>query len=499
MSGFQAAAVSGSVMILVIALLRLTAGKRLPRALFSALWCAAAFRLLLPVRLPSALSVWNLTAGESRAARTAAQISEHLTLFPSLSVAPAAQEAAARLSLPVMIWAAGALLLGAYFLVGWLRFTRRFADAAPVGNETIDSCVKAFGFQRPPVIRCTTDSRAPLTYGVRRPVVLLPADLLADREALRMILTHELAHIRRRDCLRKLLFTLCLCVYWWNPVCWGMVLLANRDLELACDALTLRYLGRDRRKSYALTLLELAARQAQPHPLCSGFGKPAAEERIQAIMKAKKIPVYLTILAVVLAAAVVTVFATQAEPAAAPEAPAAPVQTAQPEASTPDEVTLEIPQTASIEESQPADAAPEPAAQLQYVFPLEDADAAVLDSFGYRTVPEGVAWQQSQKRVFHRGVDLEAEEGSAVLAVADGTVTVSTSDLIYGEQITIRHADGMLTTYSHLSERLVSEGDSVRQGQIIGRSGATGWVTGPHLHLDVQVNGEYVDPLEALG
>ena len=237
MSGFQAAAVSGSVMILVIALLRLTAGKRLPRALFPALWCAAAFRLLLPVRLPSALSVWNLTAGESRAARTAAQTSEHLTPFPSLTAAPAAQEAAARLSLPVMIWAAGALLLGAYFLVGWLRFTRRFAGAAPVGNETVDSCVKAFGFRRPPVIRCTTDSRAPLTYGVRRPVVLLPADLLADREALRMILTHELAHIRRRDCLRKLLFTLCLCVYWWNPVCWGMVLLANRDLELACDAL----------------------------------------------------------------------------------------------------------------------------------------------------------------------------------------------------------------------------------------------------------------------
>ena len=296
MSGFQAAAVSGSVMILVIALLRLTAGKRLPRALFPALWCAAAFRLLLPVRLPSALSVWNLTAGESRAARTAAQISEHLTPFPSLTVAPAAQEAAARLSLPGLIWAAGALLLGAYFLVGWLRFTRRFAGAAPVGNETVDSCVEAFGFRRPPVIRCTTDSRAPLTYGVRRPVVLLPADLLADREALRMILTHELAHIRRRDCLRKLLFTLCLCVYWWNPVCWGMVLLANRDLELACDALTLRYLGRDRRKTYALTLLELAARQAQPHPLCSGFGKPAAEERIQAIMKAKKIPVYLTIL-----------------------------------------------------------------------------------------------------------------------------------------------------------------------------------------------------------
>ena len=196
---------------------------------------------------------------------------------------------------------------------------------------------------------------------------------------------------------------------------------------------------------------------------------------IGTIMKAKKIPVYLTILAVVLAAAVVTVFATQAEPAAAPEAPAAPVQTAQ-----------------------PADAAPEPAAQLQYVFPLEDADVAVLQSFGYRDVA-GVSVDGAAKQAFHAGVDLEAAEGSSVLAVADGTVAASTYDMVYGNQITIQHADGMLTTYSHLSERLVSEGDSVRQGQIIGRSGATGWVTGPHLHLDVQVNGEYVDPLEALG
>ena len=226
--------------------------------------------------------------------------------------------------------------------------------------------------------------------------------------------------------------------------------------------------------------------------------KKALTMGIGTIMKAKKIPVYLTILAVVLAAAVVTVFATQAEPATAPEAPAAPVQTAQPEAKTPDEVTLEIPQTASIEESQPADAAPEPAAQLQYVFPLEDADAAVLQSFGYRDVA-GVSVDGAAKQAFHAGVDLEAAEESSVLAVADGTVAASTYDMVYGNQITIQHADGMLTTYSHLSERLVSEGDSVRQGQIIGRSGATGWVTGPHLHLDVQVNGEYVDPLEALG
>ena len=314
-----------------------------------------------------------------------------------------------------------------------------------------------------------------------------------------MILTHELAHIRRRDCLRKLLFTLCLCVYWWNPVCWGMVLLANRDLELACDALTLRYLGRDRRKTYALTLLELAARQAQPHPLCSGFGKPAAEERIQAIMKAKKIPVYLTAIAVIVAAAVVTVFATQAEPPANEENAVLAQRMEQQEIAIRETtVALSLPQEQSIEDSQPAEETTLPAEPAGYVFPLENADATVLDSFGDRPVPD-IPVNVSPKYAFHRGVDLEASEGSSVLAVADGTVTVSASDLIYGEQITIQHADGMLTTYCHLSERLVSEGDSVRQGQIIGRSGSTGWVTGPHLHLEVQMDGEYVDPLEALG
>ena len=364
----------------------------------------------------------------------------------------------------------------------------------------IDQVLHQLHFRHPPVIRAASSSLVPLTYGCFRPVVLLPAELLADTDPLRMILTHELAHIRRRDCLRKLLFSVCLCVYWWNPACWLLIVLANRDIELACDELALRYLGADRRKAYALTLLELAARQAQPHPLCSGFGKPAAEERIQAIMKAKKLPVYLTAIAVILATAVVTVFATQAEPPANQEKEILAQRLEQQESAMQETaVTLELPQEQSIEDSRPTEETTLPAAPADYVFPLENADAAVLDSFGYRTVPEGVAWQQSQKRAFHRGVDLEAEEGSAVLAVADGTVTVSTSDLVYGEQITIQHADGMLTTYCHLSERLVSAGDSVQQGQIIGRSGSTGWATGPHLHLEVQLDGEYVDPLKALG
>ena len=500
MIGIYDAAISGSILILIFACFRLLLGKTLPKALFPALWCAAAIRLLLPVALPSPLSIWNLA---SHRVQTAAgvQIAAQITPFSAASAAKAAADtgkAAVQLQWPILIWAIGAVLLAGYLLIGFLRFHRRFSKAAPAGSPMIDEIMQQFHFRRLPVIRTASCGLAPLTYGCIRPVVLLPAELLADTDTLRMILTHELAHIRRRDCLRKLLFSVCLCVYWWNPACWLMLVLANRDIELACDELALRYLGADRRKAYALTLLELAARQAQPHPLCSGFGKPAAEERIQAIMKAKKIPVYLTAIAVIVAAAVVTVFATQAEPTANEEKAVLAQRVAQQEEALRETVALELPQTQSIEDSRPAEETTLSAAPTDYVFPLENADATVLDSFGDRPVPD-IPVNVSPKYAFHRGVDLEASEGSSVLAVADGTVTVSASDLIYGEQITIQHADGMLTTYCHLSERLVSEGDSVRQGQIIGRSGSTGWVTGPHLHLEVQMDGEYVDPLEALG
>ena len=501
MSGFYDAAISGSILILILACFRLLLGKTLPKALFPALWCAAAIRLLLPVALPSPLSIWNLA---SHRVQTAAgvQIAAQITPFSAASAAKAAADtgkAAVQLQWPILIWAIGAVLLAGYLLIGFLRFHRRFSKAAPAALPMIDEIMQQFHFRRLPVIRTASCGLAPLTYGCIRPVVLLPAELLTNADALRMILTHELAHIRRRDCLRKLLFSVCLCVYWWNPACWLLIVLANRDIELACDALTLRYLGADRRKAYALTLLELAARQAQPHPLCSGFGKPAAEERIQAIMKAKKIPVYLTAIAVIVAAAVVTVFATQAEPPANEENAVLAQRMEQQEIAIRETtVALSLPQEQSIEDSQPAEETTLPAEPIGYVFPLENADATVLDSFGDRPVPD-IPVNVSPKYAFHRGVDLEASEGSSVLAVADGTVTVSASDVIYGEQITIQHADGMLTTYCHLSERLVSEGDSVRQGQIIGRSGSTGWVTGPHLHLEVQMDGEYVDPLEALG
>lgn len=102
------------------------------------------------------------------------------------------------------------------------------------------------------------------------------------------------------------------------------------------------------------------------------------------------------------------------------------------------------------------------------------------------------------RQTFHGGIDIAADEGTAVLATADGSVLQVASDPRYGKYITLQHADGTLTRYGHLSGQSVREGQRVRGGQVIGAVGATGRATGAHLDYRVSKNGTKFDPLAIL-
>ncbi len=96
----------------------------------------------------------------------------------------------------------------------------------------------------------------------------------------------------------------------------------------------------------------------------------------------------------------------------------------------------------------------------------------------------------------HKGVDIAAPMGTPVQAAADGVVSLADdSFLLHGQTVIVDHGQGVATLYLHLSQIDVSPGESVKQGQIIGRVGATGLATGPHLHYGVYVYHEAVDPL----
>lgn len=97
-------------------------------------------------------------------------------------------------------------------------------------------------------------------------------------------------------------------------------------------------------------------------------------------------------------------------------------------------------------------------------------------------------------RTMHHGVDIAAPSTTYIYAVADGEVIMARPNGKAGNEIRIKHTNGMETRYLHMSTRSVNKGDKVFAGQIIGRVGATGRVTGPHLHLELKVNGKTVNP-----
>lgn len=102
---------------------------------------------------------------------------------------------------------------------------------------------------------------------------------------------------------------------------------------------------------------------------------------------------------------------------------------------------------------------------------------------------------------FHTGLDIAAPLGTPVGAAAAGKVILATSSIDsqghlvgYGNYVVIAHGDGFLTLYGHLEKILVTAGQEVQQGQVIGLEGATGNATGPHVHFEIRLNGIYVDP-----
>ena len=99
----------------------------------------------------------------------------------------------------------------------------------------------------------------------------------------------------------------------------------------------------------------------------------------------------------------------------------------------------------------------------------------------------------------HKGTDIAMPTGAYIIAANDGTVIEAKySTTGYGNMVMIDHGGGIVTLYGHGSEILVNAGQTVKKGDIIMKAGSTGWSTGPHLHFEVRVNGECVDPMTFL-
>jgi murein DD-endopeptidase MepM/ murein hydrolase activator NlpD len=123
---------------------------------------------------------------------------------------------------------------------------------------------------------------------------------------------------------------------------------------------------------------------------------------------------------------------------------------------------------------------------------VRPVDGSVSSAFGLRR------FFNDEPRAPHRGVDLRGDKGTAVRAFSAGKVILTGNHFFAGKSVYLDHGLGLITQYIHLSEINVTDGQMVSAGQVIGKLGSTGRVTGPHLHFGVSVLGTWVDPMPLL-
>ena len=174
---------------------------------------------------------------------------------------------------------------------------------------------------------------------------------------------------------------------------------------------------------------------------------------------------------------------TKPKPPSQTEPTTKPTETTKPEETTEPGETTEPTEETKPEETEPEETKP---ATVSWMIPINYT--AFTSPYGYRDHPVygGVR--------FHYGVDLAAPQGTPIYASRSGTVTTASYDGSAGYYVQINHGDGFKSIYMHMTHFVVSAGQSVSQGQVIGYCGSTGASTGPHLHFGITKNGEYVNP-----
>lgn len=315
---------TGTILILVIGMIRAVAINKLPKRTFLVLWTVALLRLLLPFALPSVFSVYSVLGTDMP--RVAFSETETVNVMPitlpnqpnQVHAVQGTQQISAQntntVSAWFVIWCIGMVVCLAFFVISYLRCLFEFRFSVPVRNALVKEWLDGHPLKRPMSVRQTDRISTPLTYGIFRPVILMPKKTdWENGEQLQYILSHEYSHIRHFDTVLKLVSAFALCVHWFNPFVWAMYILFNRDIELACDESVLQKYSHTDRATYARMLINMEAKKSRLTPFCNNFSKNAIEERITAIMKIKKSSLSAAILAILLIAGVTTVFATSAD------------------------------------------------------------------------------------------------------------------------------------------------------------------------------------------
>ncbi len=294
----------GSLMIVVVCLLRLLLLPRVPKVTFYVLWLVVLARLLVPFSIPVQMPEdyvpgWivslpfmpdPVSVDELGSASVGGLGGITARVLDSVAPGAAATSAAVDpMAVVRCVWVIGSVAAVVGLVLLYIYNVRRFSRSLPVENRIVRGWIKAHPTARRIRVRESRQIHSPMTYGILRPVIVVPIDFpWDDASKASLMLEHEYTHIVRFDVLYKTLVVAALCVYWFNPLVWLMATLANRDIELSCDERVARLLNSHGRSVYAHALIDTVERQGTLMPAFSGFGMSAVAGRIMALGNVQK-------------------------------------------------------------------------------------------------------------------------------------------------------------------------------------------------------------------
>ena len=316
--------VTSCILILVVLGIRLLLKNRISGRLRYGLWLLVLIRLLIPLSLPSGMSVMNLLPEESPEQLTVGYVDYEL---PDIAV----QEP--NPGLPQDLWQAkyeenvqeyqqqiqqAKEETGTPVTLGQVLFALWIAGVAVTGCVlVISNCCFALKLRKnrkkleisdaPVAVYIADCIQTPCLFGILKPAIYLTPEL-SDAQMLRHVLLHELLHRRHFDHIWSILRCVCLALHWYNPLVWVAAQLSKQDAEVACDEAVIRQLGEEHRTAYGNTLIRMTCNHRGSKALLVASttmvsGKRALKERVVRIAKHPKTRLY-ALIAVILAAAI---------------------------------------------------------------------------------------------------------------------------------------------------------------------------------------------------
>lgn len=273
---FQTCQISAkaTVICLIILMIRRIFGERISPVWRYALWFILIALLIIPWTPVSEISLLHLLPGSGMITNKnqwvngvicfikAPGLNEFYLSLPSQTTFTPDDGI---LALPTLIWISGSVFVGAFILAQSIHFLLFIRNHNQVTHEKtlrlLEACKVESGVKSVLVLIETDMVESPALFGCIRPRLLLPKGTIKkmDQESLRLVLLHELRHLKHQDILTGWIMTWLLVIHWFNPLIWLSMYLFRRDREFACDAMTLSHLPPSDRTRYGLMLLTSTA------------------------------------------------------------------------------------------------------------------------------------------------------------------------------------------------------------------------------------------------